>query len=52
LSACITQDWELEDPKGKSIEKVRQIRDEVKARVAKLIHQLRLNDAERSGEEK
>jgi arsenate reductase (thioredoxin) len=29
-------DWELEDPKGKSIEKVRQIRDDVERRVKEL----------------
>jgi arsenate reductase (thioredoxin) len=30
-------DWPLEDPKGKPVERVRQIRDEVRARVAKLL---------------
>ena len=30
-------DWGLEDPKGKSIEKVREIRDEIEGRVQKLI---------------
>jgi arsenate reductase len=30
-------DWGLEDPKGKSIEKVRIIRDEIEKRVKKLI---------------
>jgi arsenate reductase len=30
-------DWELEDPKGKPIEKVREIRDEIEKRVKKLI---------------
>jgi len=30
-------DWALEDPKGKPIEKVRQIRDEIEKRVLKLI---------------
>jgi len=30
-------DWPLEDPKGKPIERVREIRDEVRARVAALI---------------
>ena len=30
-------DWPLEDPKGKSVERVREIRDEVKARVANLL---------------
>jgi len=33
-------DWRLEDPKGKSIEKVRQIRDEIEKRVLKLISEL------------
>jgi protein-tyrosine-phosphatase len=31
-------DWGLEDPKGKPIEKVRQIRDEIERRVQKLIN--------------
>ncbi len=30
-------DWPLEDPKGKPLERVREIRDEVKERVAKLL---------------
>jgi arsenate reductase len=30
-------DWPLEDPKGKPLERVREIRDELKDRVAKLI---------------
>jgi arsenate reductase len=30
-------DWPLEDPKGKPIERVREIRDEVRLRVARLI---------------
>src|SRR5262245_37069309 len=30
-------DWPLEDPKGKPIERVREIRDEVKSRVAELV---------------
>ncbi|MBN2462214.1 MAG: arsenate reductase ArsC [Dehalococcoidia bacterium] len=32
-----TEDWKLDDPKGKSIEEVRRIRDEVKERVTILI---------------
>ena len=32
-----TEDWELEDPEGKSMEKVREIRNTIKARVSKLI---------------
>ncbi len=35
-----TEDWGLEDPKGQPIEKVRQIRDEIEARVEKLIDEL------------
>jgi arsenate reductase (thioredoxin) len=31
------QDWPLEDPKGKPVERVREIRDEVKARVVSLL---------------
>jgi len=33
-------DWNLEDPKGKPIEKVRQIRDEIEKRVIALISEL------------
>ncbi len=32
-----TVDWKLEDPKGKPIEKVREIRDEIEQRVKQLI---------------
>ena len=32
-----TVDWKLEDPKGKSIEKVREIRDDIERRVKQLI---------------
>ena len=35
-----TEDWGLDDPKDKPIEKVREIRDEIKARVEKLIDEL------------
>jgi arsenate reductase (thioredoxin) len=31
------QDWPLEDPKGKPIERVREIRDDVRARVGALV---------------
>jgi protein-tyrosine-phosphatase len=34
------EDWELEDPAGKDIETVRRIRDEIDARVRKLVGQL------------
>jgi protein-tyrosine-phosphatase len=29
-------DWDLQDPKGKSIEQVRMIRDDIESRVRKL----------------
>ena len=35
-----TEDWQLEDPEGKPIERVRKIRDEVKTRVEGLIKEL------------
>ena len=34
-------DWNLEDPKGKSIEKVREIRDEIDRRVNELVASLK-----------
>lgn len=34
------EDWVLEDPAGKSIDEVRKIRDEIKARVETLVSQL------------
>jgi protein-tyrosine-phosphatase len=33
-------DWGIEDPKGKPIEKVRQIRDEIEGKVKKLIEEM------------
>ncbi len=35
-----SEDWGLEDPKGQPVEKVREIRDQIKARVEKLINEL------------
>ena len=35
------EDWELEDPAGKDIETVREVRDEIKTRVEELIRSLR-----------
>jgi len=32
-----TEDWQMEDPKGKPIEDVRRIRDEIRARVLRLL---------------
>ncbi|NNN04084.1 MAG: arsenate reductase ArsC [Acidimicrobiaceae bacterium] len=36
-------DWELEDPKGKSLAEVRVIRDDIDRRVRELVEELRLN---------
>ena len=35
-----TEDWALEDPKGKPLERVRKIRDEIKYRVTTLLNGL------------
>jgi arsenate reductase (thioredoxin) len=35
-----TIEWQLEDPKGKPIEKVREIRDQIEGQVKKLISEL------------
>ena len=35
-----TEDWELEDPKGQSMEKIREIRDEIKERVISLLREV------------
>ena len=35
-----TEDWTLEDPEGQPLEKVREIRDEIKARVEKLLSEV------------
>ncbi len=45
-SACpanyyVTEDWGLEDPKDKPIEKVRQIRDRIEDKVRNLIEELK-----------
>ena len=32
-----TEDWPLEDPKGKAVERVREIRDEIRARVTSML---------------
>jgi protein-tyrosine-phosphatase len=34
------RDWDAEDPKGKSLEDVRRIRDDLDARVRDLLHEL------------
>ena len=35
-----SEDWHLEDPEGKPIEKVREIRDEIEAKVKTLIREI------------
>ncbi len=35
-----TEDWGLDDPKGELLEKVREIRDEIRDRVAKLVEEI------------
>ena len=35
-----TEDWQLEDPEGKPIEKVRAVRDEIETKVKKLIEEI------------
>ncbi len=35
-----TEDWKLEDPEGKTLEQVRQIRNEIKKRVMRLLKEL------------
>jgi arsenate reductase (thioredoxin) len=37
VPGATVQDWPLEDPKGKPVERVREIRDEVRQRVARLV---------------
>ncbi len=36
----VSEDWDLEDPAGKTIEQVRKIRDEIKRKVNQLITQM------------
>ena len=36
----LSEDWRLDDPKGQPIEKVRVIRDEIKARVEALLSEV------------
>jgi arsenate reductase len=37
LPGTQVEDWPLEDPKGKPVERVREIRDDIRSRVAALI---------------
>ena len=41
-----TKEWALEDPKGKSLERVREIRDDIRGRVTRLVEQIAGNQAE------
>jgi protein-tyrosine-phosphatase len=41
-------DWGIEDPKGKLIEKVREIRDEIERRVSELAAELNKQDIKES----
>ncbi|MUL37139.1 arsenate reductase, glutathione/glutaredoxin type [Gloeocapsopsis sp. AAB1 = 1H9] len=36
----VFQDWQLDDPEGESVDKFREVREQVKERVEKLIHSL------------
>jgi len=45
-----TEDWTLEDPKGETIEQVREIRDEIKERVIRLLAELRYGDVRHASE--
>ena len=45
LSVDGVSDWGIEDPKGRTLEEVRAIRDEIELRVLGLIGQLEGNDA-------
>jgi arsenate reductase (thioredoxin) len=36
------EDWRIEDPEGKSLDEVRHIRDEVRARVSSLVKELKI----------
>lgn len=40
-SFIVTEDWGLADPKGQPLEKVREIRDQIRTRVEELITTLR-----------
>ena len=42
-----TEDWELEDPHGRPIERVREIRDQIEARVKRLIEDIQREEDNR-----
>ena len=35
-----TEDWELEEPRGKPLERVREISDKIKAKVIKMLEEI------------
>ncbi len=39
VPGAIRDDWPLEDPKGQSVERVREIRDEIRSRVRQFVQQ-------------
>ncbi len=43
-----TDDWGLEDPKDKPMEKIRDIRDEIKVRVTAMLKELEIQTGDRS----
>jgi len=38
-----TEDWGLPDPKGQSVDKVREIRDDIEKRVAEMLSKMEVN---------
>jgi arsenate reductase (thioredoxin) len=40
VPGLLREDWPLEDPKGKSVERIREIRDDVRSRVVDLLTRL------------
>jgi arsenate reductase len=50
-TAALTEDWGLEDPKGKPLGKVREIRDEIKRRVEELVREMTRDDQGMSNNE-
>jgi len=38
-----TEEWQIEDPEGQSIEKVREIRDEIETRVKNIVQEMSVN---------
>jgi arsenate reductase len=40
IGSIMTEDWDIKNPKGKPLYKIREIRDEIKCRVSKLLKSL------------